>query len=255
MRAAKENKKRYKLKIKLKKLGILSFNEHCSKTQEKIVDLIKAERYNEVDEMCLGLFNVDIQKRYKPNKPKQHKPKQHKPKASHINPPSTTLKFSLLNKLVNYGLLNIDESLDTDIQKEIRNLDKDKLNIPYILKNYSDHSNTFCKQILMQKNAKAKNRRKEENGIPYNIKTNEILINEYCPFFKTKIDYSQTNKQSIHFIKQASLDRLDNSKGYVKNNVWVISRLANTIKNDASINDLRIFCTNVIKMYNENNTN
>jgi len=35
------------------------------------------------------------------------------------------------------------------------------------------------------------------------------------------------------------LDRIDNNKGYIKDNVWVISRKANTIKNNASLEELK----------------
>lgn len=38
-----------------------------------------------------------------------------------------------------------------------------------------------------------------------------------------------------------SLDRYDNSKGYTKDNVWIISRKANTMKNDASFTELLAF--------------
>ena len=42
-----------------------------------------------------------------------------------------------------------------------------------------------------------------------------------------------------------SLDRIDSSKGYVKDNVWVISRRANAIKNDATLEELELLVTNL----------
>jgi hypothetical protein len=43
--------------------------------------------------------------------------------------------------------------------------------------------------------------------------------------------------------RSPSLDRVDNSKGYTKDNVWVISQLANKMKNNASLDQLRCFAS------------
>lgn len=49
-----------------------------------------------------------------------------------------------------------------------------------------------------------------------------------CPIFGTV--YSNSNLKSI--------DRIDSAKGYTKDNVHIISRRANTIKNDATLEEL-----------------
>lgn len=41
-----------------------------------------------------------------------------------------------------------------------------------------------------------------------------------------------------------SLDRIDSSKGYTKDNVWIISLRANTIKNDATLEELALMAHN-----------
>lgn len=38
-----------------------------------------------------------------------------------------------------------------------------------------------------------------------------------------------------------SVDRIDSGKGYIKGNVWVISRKANVMKNNATFKELKEF--------------
>jgi len=44
------------------------------------------------------------------------------------------------------------------------------------------------------------------------------------------------------------LDRIDSTKGYIKGNVWVISNRANTLKNDASLQELKTLVENLEKL-------
>jgi hypothetical protein len=73
--------------------------------------------------------------------------------------------------------------------------------------------------------------RAEINGREFNLKEDDILIPESCPILHTRFtekgDYSP------------SLDRVDNSKGYVKDNIRVISKRANTLKGTATVEELK----------------
>ena len=58
-----------------------------------------------------------------------------------------------------------------------------------------------------------------------------IIINEYCPVLNIPLDRS--TKDNV-----PTLDRLDNSKGYTKDNIVVISFKANRLKNNATVDDI-----------------
>lgn len=83
----------------------------------------------------------------------------------------------------------------------------------------------------------ARNRAKK-NNLEFSIDINDIVIPEVCPVFGFEL---KRNEKSIQQ-NSATLDRIDNSKGYVKGNIQVISYLANTMKNQATDNQLIMFC-------------
>ena len=76
--------------------------------------------------------------------------------------------------------------------------------------------------------------RAKKYGIPFNITVEDIVISKVCPVFKKPFIYGKRwHSFSI------SLDRIDNTKGYIKRNVVVISRRANTLKSNASKKELK----------------
>lgn len=80
----------------------------------------------------------------------------------------------------------------------------------------------------------------------FNLDLNDISIPEYCPYLKIKIttDYGNGRKDS-----NASIDKIDPKKGYVKGNVQIISFKANRMKNDATQEELFEFANSIIEMY------
>jgi hypothetical protein len=60
-----------------------------------------------------------------------------------------------------------------------------------------------------------------------------------CPFTGIQLMLSNYSKINTDPIKSASLDRIDNSKGYIKGNIRWVSRAINFMKN--SMSDDKVF--------------
>lgn len=76
----------------------------------------------------------------------------------------------------------------------------------------------------------------------FDIAIEDIFVPEVCPLLG--IEFRAGTK--YNYQHSWSLDRLDNNKGYTKDNIWVISSLANTMKSSASPTQLLTFCKNVL---------
>lgn len=78
--------------------------------------------------------------------------------------------------------------------------------------------------------------RAREYGIEFNIEIIDIVIPKYCPVLGTELFFTSGKGPQNN---SPSLDRFDNSKGYIKGNINVISWKANRIKVDASEEEIR----------------
>lgn len=65
------------------------------------------------------------------------------------------------------------------------------------------------------------------------------LIVARCPILGIPLEWSTLRGKGV-IANSPSLDRIDPTKGYVKGNVWIISYKANTIKNNATHEELKL---------------
>jgi hypothetical protein len=78
--------------------------------------------------------------------------------------------------------------------------------------------------------------RAEKKGLEFNITPEDIVVPTHCPVLGIELTYG---KKLGGDDSSFSIDRIDSSKGYVKGNVQVISKRANTIKNDSTLEELK----------------
>lgn len=92
----------------------------------------------------------------------------------------------------------------------------------------------------------AQNRARMKN-LPINITIDDIVVPEFCPILKIKIEKSSGKAKA----NSPSLDRIIPSLGYVKGNIQVISNKANSMKNDATPEQLLNFANWIIDFFKE----
>lgn len=87
----------------------------------------------------------------------------------------------------------------------------------------------------------------KRRGLEFDLVYSDIELPTHCPILNIPLTYNKEGDYNPKFnnFNHASLDRIDNNKGYIKGNVMVISRLANAMKNQATFDELEIFSKNI----------
>jgi hypothetical protein len=92
---------------------------------------------------------------------------------------------------------------------------------------------------------RAARRRAKDRNLDFNLELSDIVIPTHCPYLGVElITYAPRGSSRTHVI---TLDRIDNSKGYIKGNIEVISHKANTMKSNATKEELLIFAKEILK--------
>ena len=77
-------------------------------------------------------------------------------------------------------------------------------------------------------------RNAKRRGEECSLELKDIVIPEYCPVLGIKLEPGSHSHQDC----SPSVDRIDSTKGYTKDNVWIISARANRIKNNATLEEI-----------------
>ena len=100
------------------------------------------------------------------------------------------------------------------------------------LKEYSRNSNRSSPERYLYRTAKE---RAKKYGLEFSIDVADIVIPSNCPVLG--IPLIPFSGKFAH--NSPSIDRVDNDKGYVKGNILVVSFRANSLKKDATVDELQ----------------
>lgn len=93
------------------------------------------------------------------------------------------------------------------------------------LKNFKNHIFRSAKLRALKKN------------MEFSLRLEDIIIPKYCPILKIELKCGVKGE----YQHTPSLDRIDNTKGYIPENIQVISMKANSMKNSANEEELLLF--------------
>jgi hypothetical protein len=96
-------------------------------------------------------------------------------------------------------------------------------------------------QLFMWKQAKHR-AQYDYNNMEFTLEISDIVLPEVCPYMG--VEFIPLDKKYGY-----SLDRIDSTKGYTKDNIQVISRIANIMKNNATEQELISFAKGVLVVH------
>jgi hypothetical protein len=92
--------------------------------------------------------------------------------------------------------------------------------------------------------------RAKQKNMEFNLEPEDIKIPETCPIFNYPLLKQLDNKGKFGPRDNSpSVDRIDNTKGYVKGNIQIISNKANSMKSSATPEELLQFAYWVLLTY------
>ena len=126
-----------------------------------------------------------------------------------------------------------ERELKNGIDPNIRKIKEKK---SYIAWRHHEAKTNPLRGLLRPARARAK-----KFGIEFSITEAELLMDgeapKFCPVFGVELNYLKGNRK-VHD-NSASLDRIDNTIGYVPGNVVVVCWRANAIKRDATLKEIQ----------------
>jgi hypothetical protein len=92
----------------------------------------------------------------------------------------------------------------------------------------------------------------KRKGVLFDLEMKDIIIPEKCIYLGCTL--TNTSEQGRVWTN-ASVDRINSTKGYTKDNIQIISDLANRMKQNATESQLVLFAEGVLKIHVTNKCN
>ena len=158
-----------------------------------------------------------------------------------VNRDSHRLYKKKFKQLISKGYLDLEISKKLGISRRTVAYLRNKWNVKsnYVKRSYNN--NTDRRKGYMLRNIKHS---AFTQGLDFDLDYKDLELPKYCPILGVKLIYGK----GINHPNNATVDKIVPSKGYIKGNIIIISRLANVMKNNASLKELKLFCNNMKKL-------
>lgn len=113
-------------------------------------------------------------------------------------------------------------------------------NNPEKVAKYKERSRLKDAAYTLYKDTQYRAKKKEQD---FTITPEDIIIPDQCPLLRVQFSAYKGDPDY-----RPSIDRIDSSKGYIKGNVWVISRRANRAKNNLGPEELYKLALNLLTL-------
>jgi len=112
----------------------------------------------------------------------------------------------------------------------------------------------YHKKSIRQKFLQSSRNNAKKKGLVHTIKMEDIPLPlpRFCKYLGVKLDYSSMRDYGrARHPYIPTIDRIDSSLGYIPGNIQIISDMANTMKSNASVNELLAFAKGVLRIHGD----
>lgn len=100
----------------------------------------------------------------------------------------------------------------------------------------------YYRRNLKNRLVNAARARSKKSGVEFDLTVDDFEIPDKCPLLGIEL-YVADGRKTVKY-NSASLDRIDSSKGYTKDNIWIISFKANTMKSNSTLDEFLLMAEN-----------